>query len=243
MSKDNVNHPKHYNQGKYECIDVVEDLWGSECPFAIFNAFKYIWRYKDKENSVEDLKKAVFYLQWYISKKEEEESKGFKLPNGVTIREFIEGFSDVPLNSPERFHLLDTRIMSGKEFLESIKVKVEPEEENKELKMMTAEERTVEVKPIRQDYEFAFEAYLETEFKGNEYKVKVYRHREIPCLFVLSSQERGLMDLSQEELRMLALTSIGHTDEEGVVELVALPGEGIPDDELHFELVQDPCDE
>lgn len=91
--KDNVNHPEHYNKGRYECIDVVKDLWGKNCPFPIFNAFKYIWRYKDKWNDIEDLKKAVFYLQWYIDEVEKERKERFLLPNGVHIKE---GEKDCP---------------------------------------------------------------------------------------------------------------------------------------------------
>lgn len=61
---DAVNKPKHYSYGKYECInvleDVLKDLNGLEA-FCIGNAFKYLWRYKLK-NGTEDLKKARFYL-------------------------------------------------------------------------------------------------------------------------------------------------------------------------------------
>ncbi len=61
---DAVNKPKHYCYGKYECInvleDVLKDLNGVEA-FCIGNAFKYLWRYKLK-NGAEDLKKARYYL-------------------------------------------------------------------------------------------------------------------------------------------------------------------------------------
>ena len=64
--KDNVNHPSHYTNGKYECIDILEDitkdLKGLEA-FCTANAVKYLWRWKFK-NGVEDLKKA----NWYINK-------------------------------------------------------------------------------------------------------------------------------------------------------------------------------
>lgn len=65
-SKDNVNHPSHYTNGKYECIDILEDitkeLSGLEA-VCTANAVKYLWRWKLK-NGVEDLKKA----NWYINK-------------------------------------------------------------------------------------------------------------------------------------------------------------------------------
>lgn len=64
--KDNVNHPSHYTNGKYECIDILEDitkdLSGIEA-VCTANAVKYLWRWKFK-NGVEDLKKA----NWYINK-------------------------------------------------------------------------------------------------------------------------------------------------------------------------------
>lgn len=63
--KEMVNHPKHYNVGKYEVIDVIED-W--ELGFALGNAIKYIARCEHKENKLQDLKKAVFYLQHEIDK-------------------------------------------------------------------------------------------------------------------------------------------------------------------------------
>lgn len=55
-----VNHPKHYNIGKFEVIDVIED-W--DLNFNLGNAIKYIARCEHKENKVEDLKKAIFYLE------------------------------------------------------------------------------------------------------------------------------------------------------------------------------------
>jgi len=54
-----VNHPKHYNQGKFEVIDVIED-WN--LGFSLGNAVKYIGRCEHKGNKVEDLEKVIFYL-------------------------------------------------------------------------------------------------------------------------------------------------------------------------------------
>lgn len=60
---DNVNHPSHYNQGKYECMDVMVETFGAEAAkdFCLLNAFKYIWRTGEK-NGVEDVEKAAWYL-------------------------------------------------------------------------------------------------------------------------------------------------------------------------------------
>ena len=73
---DNVNHPSHYT-GRYECIDVMQDIFGNEATdnFCLCNAFKYIWR-ANKKNGLEDVKKAVWYLNKYIEEAENGVSKG-----------------------------------------------------------------------------------------------------------------------------------------------------------------------
>lgn len=62
-----VDHPSHYNQGKYECIDVMVETFGKEATqsFCLLNAFKYVWRARSK-NGVEDIKKARFYLDKFL---------------------------------------------------------------------------------------------------------------------------------------------------------------------------------
>ena len=68
---DNVEKPEHYTFGKYECIDVIEELskqnnlQGIE-GFLYGNIIKYLWRYKRK-NGIEDLQKARWYLDRLIS--------------------------------------------------------------------------------------------------------------------------------------------------------------------------------
>lgn len=64
---DNVNHPGHYESGKFECIEVMEETQGTEAvlDFCICNAFKYLYRHKRK-NGLEDVKKARWYLDKYI---------------------------------------------------------------------------------------------------------------------------------------------------------------------------------
>jgi hypothetical protein len=61
--KDNVNHPPHYNQG-IEVIDYIES-WGLDSDAYLFNVIKYITRAKFKNNELEDLKKA----RWYLDRK------------------------------------------------------------------------------------------------------------------------------------------------------------------------------
>lgn len=63
-AEDLVNHPAHYADScSLECIDVMEAVFGSVAVrnFCLCNAFKYMWRYKNK-NGQEDLKKAKCYL-------------------------------------------------------------------------------------------------------------------------------------------------------------------------------------
>lgn len=63
-----VNHPSHYNQVPgIECIDVVRYF-----SFNRGNAIKYTWRAGHKGNEIEDLKKAIWYLQDEIKRLEEE---------------------------------------------------------------------------------------------------------------------------------------------------------------------------
>lgn len=56
----NVNHPKHYTDRNigHECIDIAQYQ-----TFCTGNVIKYLWRYKDKRDPVEDLKKARWYAR------------------------------------------------------------------------------------------------------------------------------------------------------------------------------------
>lgn len=64
---DNVNHPSHYETGKFECIDVMIETQGVEAVkhFCLCNAFKYLYRHNGK-NGVEDIKKARWYIDKYL---------------------------------------------------------------------------------------------------------------------------------------------------------------------------------
>lgn len=62
---ENVSHPKHYNTGKYEVIDVIED-WNLN--FHLGNAVKYISRCEHKDRKVEDIQKAIWYLKREIER-------------------------------------------------------------------------------------------------------------------------------------------------------------------------------
>ena len=59
----NVNHPSHYNQGRIEVIDAIED-W--DLNFCEGNVVKYVARHRFKGERLEDLKKARWYLERLI---------------------------------------------------------------------------------------------------------------------------------------------------------------------------------
>ena len=66
VNESNIDHPSHYNKGKIEVIDFIED---QELNFHLGNVVKYICRkgkVKGKGSYSEDLKKAQWYLDRYI---------------------------------------------------------------------------------------------------------------------------------------------------------------------------------
>lgn len=72
--KETVNHPEHYSMipakcdkcgEPIECISIVRHM-----SFNLGNAIKYIWRSDFKDKSVEDLRKAIWYLEDEINKQE-----------------------------------------------------------------------------------------------------------------------------------------------------------------------------
>lgn len=62
-----ITHPIHYNSGHIEVIDAIDD-W--KLDFSLGNAVKYIARAgkKDPTKEVEDLEKALWYINHKISK-------------------------------------------------------------------------------------------------------------------------------------------------------------------------------
>ena len=74
---DAVNHPKHYqSKSGLEVIDVIdaftEGLEGTEA-VCTANVLKYVCRWKQK-NGLEDLQKAMWYLNHLISKVDAKEN-------------------------------------------------------------------------------------------------------------------------------------------------------------------------
>lgn len=70
---DSINHPDHYNLLpasctcglQIECISVVRHM-----NFNLGNVVKYVWRASYKGSELEDLKKALWYLQDEIARRE-----------------------------------------------------------------------------------------------------------------------------------------------------------------------------
>ena len=74
-TKETVNHPSHYNNSKYEVIDIIEEFskdYSSSNAFTFGNIIKYVLRAKRK-NGIEDLKKAKWYIDRLIEKWDLEE--------------------------------------------------------------------------------------------------------------------------------------------------------------------------
>ena len=71
-----INHPQRYAGGKYECIDVMTDVFGVDAVrnFCKLNAFKYLWREQQK-NGIEDLKKCAWYINKFIELTEGENNE------------------------------------------------------------------------------------------------------------------------------------------------------------------------
>lgn len=65
--QDRVNHPSHYTShpSGVECIQVTEHM-----NFCCGNAIKYLWRAGLKDDALEDLRKARWYLDREIQRRE-----------------------------------------------------------------------------------------------------------------------------------------------------------------------------
>lgn len=73
QAEDKVNHPSHYISGGIECIEAIKASMSKDeyNGYLKGNVLKYVWRYKNKNNPAEDLKKAKVYLEWLIKEVED----------------------------------------------------------------------------------------------------------------------------------------------------------------------------
>ena len=62
---DNISHPKHYTEhpSGVECIEITKHM-----NFCLGNAIKYIWRAGLKDDALQDLKKAEWYIKCEIER-------------------------------------------------------------------------------------------------------------------------------------------------------------------------------
>jgi hypothetical protein len=69
---DPINHPPHYKNhpSGVECIQITEHMG-----FNLGNAVKYIWRADLKGNAGDDLKKAAWYINREIERRQHEDNK------------------------------------------------------------------------------------------------------------------------------------------------------------------------
>jgi hypothetical protein len=76
-AKEYIDKPPHYNRGKIECLDYIEDQ--GLC-FHLGNVVKYIVRagHKETTDKLSDLRKARHYLDRYITNNERLTSEIFK---------------------------------------------------------------------------------------------------------------------------------------------------------------------
>lgn len=68
MQRDDINHPSHYTQGTIEVIDYIED---KKLGYRLGNVVKYVSRAGHKDDAIKDLKKARWYLNREIAKREQ----------------------------------------------------------------------------------------------------------------------------------------------------------------------------
>jgi hypothetical protein len=63
---DMVNHPPHYTKhpSGVECIEIVQHMG-----FNLGNAIKYIWRADEKGAPIQDIEKAIWYLQQEVRRR------------------------------------------------------------------------------------------------------------------------------------------------------------------------------
>ena len=62
-----VNHPEHYGgkDNQYESIKVI-NAWGYDKDFYLGNAVKYLSRAGKKDDTIQDLRKAIWYIEQKI---------------------------------------------------------------------------------------------------------------------------------------------------------------------------------
>lgn len=106
---DPVNNPKHYTSSparcecgrQIECIQITEHM-----SFPVGSATKYLWRADLKDDPIEDLKKAAWYINREIARRQKGGYVSWKMPTLDDIRADIRPTEDdtrsVVLDEPGR---------------------------------------------------------------------------------------------------------------------------------------------
>ena len=109
---DNVNKPKHYTQGRVECIDAIESattgLTGIVA-ICIANVIKYVWRF-GRKNGIEDLDKADYYLQRVRTLLREKEIKNRSFEG---LQEELQQKEDERMNNSSKVTYNPSRRLKG----------------------------------------------------------------------------------------------------------------------------------
>lgn len=96
---DMVNHPDHFNTGRIEVIDFIED---NHFNFSLGNVVKYICRAgkKDPAKEIEDLQKAAWYINREIQRLEAQKQRDARAEElraaGVTFADDLRRLVRVP---------------------------------------------------------------------------------------------------------------------------------------------------
>ena len=78
---DDVNHPEHYTQYTFEAIDIIDEVapkYPIEVAVEIGNAIKYLLRAPFKGRLIQDLNKAVWYINRAIDNLEKSEKYDYE---------------------------------------------------------------------------------------------------------------------------------------------------------------------
>jgi len=72
--QDVVNNPRHYTShpSGIDCIQITEHMG-----FNLGNAIKYVWRSDLKNDAIEDLSKAIWYIQREIERRKKQEINSY----------------------------------------------------------------------------------------------------------------------------------------------------------------------
>ena len=119
MVNDPVNNPKHYtaHPSGIDCIQITEHMG-----FFLGNAFKYIWRADLKHDAIEDLRKA----RWYLDREIQKRNKDMILEldddftDDITVANLAESYVSIAKNIKDGKNWDEDDIADWKELLPAL---------------------------------------------------------------------------------------------------------------------------